>query len=161
MTTKPSRVSPAVAAASEPTDDGVPSECSQIIERSPLPASIAEVVERFQRDVIACVIDRVVSLLAPLTSAAATPSASSPPALRGDVTPGNTLAHGLGTPSAAAPPKVKRVYSQRRSRAALAALTETLAAYVARHPGKGIEAIGVALRETTRRHTYSGVRSAS
>lgn len=145
------------------------------IEPTPMPqptapASISEIVERFQRDIIACVIDHVTELLAPLapvatvTLATLTPPVdSAQPTVQEVVALGRDLARGPAaalptteppkTPPGAhrdlKPANAKRARGEKRSKAALAALTEVLAAYVTKHPGQRIEQIGPALKETT------------
>lgn len=131
------------------------------------PASISEIVERFRRDISACVIDHVTELLAPLAPVATVaPAALTPPVVppqptvREVVALGRDLARGPAaalptakTPSDAhrdlKPANAKRARGEKRSKAALAALTEVLVAYVTKHPGQRIEQIGPALKETT------------
>lgn len=145
------------------------------IEPTPMPqptapASIPEIVERFQRDIIACVIGHVTELLAPLAPVATVapaaltpPVAPSQPTVREVVALGRDLARGPAaalptaeppkTPSDAhrglKPANAKRARGEKRPKAVLAALTEVLATYITKHPGQRIEQIGPALKETT------------
>lgn len=142
------------------------------IEPTPMPqptapASISEIVERFQRDIIACVIDHVTELLAPLapvatvTLATLTPPVdSAQPTVQEVMALGRDLARGPAaalpaakTPSDAhrglKPANAKRARGEKRPKAVLAALTEVLATYVTKHPGQRIEQIGRDLKETT------------
>lgn len=140
------------------------------IESTPMPqptapASISEIVERFQRDIIAYVIDHVTALLAPLAPVAVAPAMLTPPVdptapttdeIR---TLGRDLAHAAALPTAKPskapsgarlkPANAKRARGEKRPKAVLAALTEVLATYITKHPGQRIEQIGVALMAST------------
>lgn len=153
----------AYASAYSPLERGVtPSP----IEPTPMPqptapTSISEIVERFQRDIIACVIDHVTKLLAPLAPVATVTLATlTPPVDSAQPTVQEVVARGSAAALPAAEPsktpsdthrdlKPKRARGEKRSKAALAALTEVLATYVTKHPGQRIEQIGRDLKETT------------
>lgn len=125
------------------------------------PTSISEIVERFRRDIIACVIDRVTELLAPLapvTVATPPPADPSAPTIHEIVALERDLARAAALPVAKPsktppggpkPANVKRAPGEKRSKAVLAAITEVLATYVTKHPGQRIEPIGVALKLPT------------
>jgi hypothetical protein len=90
----------------------------------PKPAAstaLAEIVDRFQRDVITCIIGHVTELLTPLGLAAASPT---------------TL-------------PAKRAPGEKRDRKVIAALAERLATYIATHPGQRVEQINAELGLTT------------
>lgn len=162
----------AYASTHPPLERGVtpsPTEPTPMLQPT-APAAISEIVERFQRDIIACVIDHVTELLAPLapvaTAAPTTltpPMDSAQPTVQEVVALGRDLARGPAaalptaeppkTPSDARrglkPANAKRARGEKRPKAVLAALTEVLATYVTKHPGQRIEQIGRDLKETT------------
>lgn len=112
--------------------------------------TLTEIIDQFQRAVVAAVIDHVTALLAPLA-----PIAPAPPSVSKVIARGHNLARGPAaalpaTKSMAKPPKAaKRTPGEKRPRAVLAALTEVLATYITKHPGQRIEQIGVALMAST------------
>lgn len=103
--------------------------------------TIAEIVDKFQRDLTAAVIDHVTELLAPLGPRAEAPAAALPPAL--------PPASSAGAADKTVTPAPKRQPGEKRDRKVIAAIVETLATYITKHPGQRVEQINAGLNLTT------------
>lgn len=95
--------------------------------------TIAEIVDKFQRDLTAAVIDHVTELLAPLGPRAEAPAPATAPVVK-------TLAD---------KPASKRQPGEKRDRKVIAEIAEALATYITKHPGERVEQINAGLNLTT------------
>lgn len=131
--------------------------------------AITEVVARFERDLVAAVIDHVTELLvplgprAPVDAPAPAPAVSAPapvptpPAVKPNQIPAadriaaadRVVAAVLKTFTGKPTNKPTRQPGEKRDRKAIAALAETLATYIAKHPGQRVEQINAGLNLTT------------
>jgi hypothetical protein len=109
--------------------------------------TIAEIVDKFQRDLTAAVIDHVTELLAPLgpRAEAPAPATALPPALPSASSTGDADK----AARMAAKPAPKRQLGEKRDRKVIAAVAEVLATYITKHPGQRVEQINAGLNLTT------------